>query len=773
MTFTAEDKLSKLHSVKSEINGQNIINQIYTSFENESANTSDGMDAWVGDETVSFSVNTAQSDVTGHLNRISESASANQFTVEVCNNSGITENKESGLFYIDDVAPFITEFSFAGDGYSDVYADDENGGLNPAGVELTEYGFYFKSTTDVTVTASDFVEKSNAQGSGVKFIGFRFVDINGETYDYGERAVNENNQATFKIDADFKGQIFAYAVDNVTNKGSEITPAGLIVESGSAHEANSGASIEFGQANYHDKDNNGLDLFSGDVTISFTISDTVSGLRDAYYTVTNGSQIVDFQQVNVTNSGTLDNNSWSIAQREAGTNLITRMTLTDSISSSRFNANNLVITLTAHDRAGYTIETKKNLSIDITKPKIEVTFNPSDPVNTDSGNNYYSTTRTATITVTERNFNPNDFDWSKMIAIEGTVPSYAAGANWSTSYSNYTDDSQHTATVTFADDGKYEVILNFTDMAGNKADQVDAGQFYIDKTLPTISVSYNPDTEYSNGTVTAAVTIVEHNFNPDGKYLTLTTHYYAPDQTTAKSGPSLVSWSTGGDTHTATLTFSEDGKYAFDIAFKDMALNNAQSYTGKTFYVDMTKPVITFSEAIQNGQAYDIQLQPGFDVFDYNYAGAESVKYTLTRHYYDFVSGKQTDEIVDSSSVKAEYIEGVIKQLFTYPLLARTEDNDGVYVLSVSATDRTGNASDPASITFSVNCFGSVFLLASDDTIRLAESGYTSDAPDILIKEINVNQLKEQTMTLSYNNSNQKLGKDDYSITPSGGGNQW
>lgn len=773
MTFTAEDKLSKLHSVKSEINGQNIINQIYTGFENESANTSDGMDAWVGDETVSFSVNTAQSDVTGHLNRISESASANQFTVEVCNNSGITENKESGLFYIDDVAPYITEFSFAGDGYSDVYADDENGGLNPAGVELTEYGFYFKSTTDVTVTASDFVEKSNAQGSGVKFIGFRFVDINGETYDYGERAVNENNQATFKIDADFKGQIFAYAVDNVTNKGSEITPAGLIVESGSAHEANSGASIEFGQANYHGKDNNGLDLFSGDVTVSFTISDTVSGLRDAYYTVTNGSQIVDFQQVNVTNSGTLDNNSWSIAQREAGTNLITRMTLTDSISSSRFNANNLVITLTAHDRAGYTIETKKNLSIDITKPKIEVTFNPSDPVNTDSGNNYYSTTRTATITVTERNFNPNDFDWSKMIAIEGSVPSYAAGANWSTSYSNYTDDSQHTATVTFADDGKYEVILNFTDMAGNKADQVDAGQFYIDKTLPTISVSYSPDTEYSNGTVTATVTIVEHNFNPDGKYLTLTTHYYAPDQTTAKSGPSLASWSTGEDTHTATLTFSEDGKYAFDIAFKDMALNSAQSYTGKTFYVDMTKPVITFSEAIQNGQAYDIQLQPGFDVFDYNYAGAESVKYTLTRHYYDFVSGKQTDEIVDSSSVKAEYIEGVIKQLFTYPLLARTEDNDGLYVLSVSATDRAGNASDPASITFSVNCFGSVFLLASDDTIRLAESGYTSDAPDILIKEINVNQLKEQTMTLSYNNSNQKLGKDDYSITPSGGGNQW
>ena len=773
MKFTAEDKLSKLHSVKTEINGHNIIKQIYTGFENEPANTPDGMDAWVGENEETYSANTAQSDVTGYLHRISESASYNQFAVEVCNNSGITVNKKSGQFYIDDVAPYITEFSFAGDGYSDVYADDENGGLNPAGVELKEYGFYFKSTTDVTVTASDFVEKTNVEGSGVKYIGFRFVDINGETYDYGERAVDKNSQATFTVNADFKGQIFAYAVDHVTNKGSEITPAGLIVESGSAHSSHSDASIEFGSANYHGKDNNGLDLFSGDVTVSFTISDSISGLRDAYYTVTNGSQVVDFQQVNVSNGGSLNNNSWRIAQRENGTNLITRMTLTDSISASQFNANNLVVTLTAHDRAGYTIEAKKSLSIDITKPKIEVTFNPSDPVNTDSGNNYYSSTRTATITVTERNFNPNDFDWSKMIAIEGSVPSYAAGANWSTSYSNYTDDSQHTATVAFADDGKYEVILNFTDMAGNKADQVDAGQFYIDKTVPTISVSYSPDTEYYSGTVTATVTIVEHNFNPDGKYLTLTPHYYAPDQSTVKSGPTLAAWSSGGDTHTATLTFSEDGKYAFDIAFKDMALNDAQSYTGKTFYVDQTKPEITFAEAIKDGQAYDTQVQPGFDVFDFNYAGAESVNYTLTKHYYDFNTGKQTAEVIDSSSVKAEYIEGVIRQLFTYPLFEKTEGNDGVYVLTVSATDRAGNVSEPASLTFSVNCFGSVFLLASDETVQLAESGYTSDAPDILIKEINVNQLKEQSMTLSYNNSNQKLSDKDYSITSSGGGDQW
>lgn len=773
MKFTAQDELSKLHSVKTEINGHNIINEIYTGFENEAANTSDGMDAWVGDKEITYTANTAQSHVTGYLHRISESASYNQFKVAVCNNSGIIENKESGRFYIDDVAPYITEFSFEGDGYSDVYADDENGGLNPAGVELREYGFYFKRTTEVTVTASDFVEKTDVQGSGVKYIGFRFVDVNGETYHYGEREVDNNNQATFTVNADFKGQIFAYAVDNVTNKGSEITPAGLIVESGSAHEANSGASIEFGQANYHGKDNNGLDLFSGDVTVNFTISDSISGLRDAYYTVTNGSQIVDFQQVNVSNGGSLNNNSWQIARRETGTNLITRMTLTDSISASRFNANNLEITLTAHDRAGYTIETKKRLSIDITKPKIEVTFDPSDPVNTDSGNNYYSTTRTATITVTERNFNPSDFDWTRMIAIEGSVPSYAAGANWSTSYSDYTDDSRHTATVTFADDGKYEVILNFTDMAGNKADQVDAGQFYIDKTVPTINVSYSPDTEYYSGTVTATVTIVEHNFNPDGKYLTFTTHYYEPDQSTAKSGPTLAAWSSSGDTHTATLVFSTDGKYAFDIAFKDMALNNAQSYTGKTFYVDQTKPVITFTEQIKDGQAYDTQVQPGFDVFDFNYAGAESVKYTLTRYYYDFATGKQTAEVIDSSSVKAEYIEGVIRQLFTYPLFAQTEGNDGVYVLEVSAVDRAGNVSDPASITFSVNCFGSVFLLASDETIRLAESGYTSDAPDILIKEINVNQLKEQTMTLSYNNSNQKLNDKDYSITASGGGDQW
>lgn len=70
----------------------------------------------------------------------------------------------------------------------------------------------------------------------------------------------------------------------------------------------------------------------------------------------------------------------------------------------------------------------------------------------------------------------------------------------------------HTATIRFANDGDYSFILDFVDLAGNKAETYTQGEFTIDLTKPKITFGGVGDKSANRGDVAPTVTFSDVNF---------------------------------------------------------------------------------------------------------------------------------------------------------------------------------------------------------------------------------------------------------------------
>ncbi|MDE8707044.1 hypothetical protein PZH31_15755, partial [[Ruminococcus] torques] len=80
-----------------------------------------------------------------------------------------------------------------------------------------------------------------------------------------------------------------------------------------------------------------------------------------------------------------------------------------------------------------------------------------------------------------------------------------------------TNGDVHTASVTFSADADYTYDVDYTDLAGNASSYNRVDDFTIDRTVPTIQVSYDNNSAstpgYFNANRTATVTVNEHIFN--------------------------------------------------------------------------------------------------------------------------------------------------------------------------------------------------------------------------------------------------------------------
>ena len=108
-------------------------------------------------------------------------------------------------------------------------------------------------------------------------------------------------------------------------------------------------------------------------------------------------------------------------------------------------------------------------TIDQTPPMISLEFDNNEARN----GNYYKDTRTATITVTEHNFDPS------LISIETT----GEIGGWVSS------GDTHTCTVFFGEGSNHTLKVNGSDLAGNEAMEVSEPEFVVDLTAPEITIS--------------------------------------------------------------------------------------------------------------------------------------------------------------------------------------------------------------------------------------------------------------------------------------------
>lgn len=136
-------------------------------------------------------------------------------------------------------------------------------------------------------------------------------------------------------------------------------------------------------------------------------------------------------------------------------------------------------------------------TVDRTAPVVRVDFDNNEVRN----GKYYRAPRTATVSVTEHNFDAALFK----IETTGVVGAWAD------------DGNTHTVIISFASEGTHSLEVSGEDKAGNKMASYAADEFVIDLTPPTVAISGIEDACAYNGEVAPRISFAdEANFDPDG-----------------------------------------------------------------------------------------------------------------------------------------------------------------------------------------------------------------------------------------------------------------
>ncbi|MBQ8108278.1 MAG: hypothetical protein IJ129_05985, partial [Ruminococcus sp.] len=441
-------------------------------------------------------------------------------------------------------------------------------------------------------------------------------------------------------------------------------------------------------------------IYNGDVKVDLTVEDpltggTYSGIKNIRYRVLNMGT--------VTQEGTLftfSNASPSQSQ------LIKNWAGSITVDSAKNNSNNVQVELYATDNSNNSSSTSITIKIDITKPTIAVAYD-----NNDASGKFFNKNRVATITVTERNFDPSDIKLD-ITSSDEKIPSLKG---WSESAgSGNGDNTRWVATIEYSGDSDYKFAMSFTDMAGNAAEAVkfadgtvNPSEFTIDKTAPVIKVEYDDGentnqnekfSEYYTASRLATITIVEHNFDPSKVEVSLT----GDDNGTEVAVPKLTEWKSNGDTHVATITYTADGKYVFSISCTDQARNKSTAYDEDTFYIDTKDPEAAIT-GVEDKHAYGegAQAIPVITYSDANF-DIDNVQITLSGVNVEVVSGeKKGDQFVftlrspegDTMEWTASIVTtstGETLQFADFPTGDKYKAFDDIYTLNVHIVDKAG-----------------------------------------------------------------------------------
>lgn len=783
--FTAKDVESGLYNVDIKAytnknpNGVGI-DEIDKDYKNKHKLGIDGVQT----DSESFSVNTKT--ITDELGQ----AATYTIKITVADNAGNTNEFEKTI-HIDRQAPVVTKFEVTGTGTKD--GDD-----NPHNITATSYGFYFKEKADVTVSFKDAGTDDN-WASGVAKVKIYLQDKSGAIYRVNRDkslikvdsvsdvteislpsvpSVSNETSFTFSINQDFKGQIYAMAYDAVENypKNSERPsgytddmftkdgyqkPDGDIIESLEKH--NSSYAINFNAPETKNKDKDGTPLYSDldnkGINLDLTVSDTYSGIKSISvevsapydtaenfkHKVTVGKNAKDSGALTYDNSGTREND-WVITDTDE--NLATEMKNTINITN---NSNDIEVKVTLVDRASHESTKSYKLSIDKTKPEIEITYKNNDVQN----GKYYQDDRTATVTVRELNLStPAQFNITALCDKTDIKPSEQALAelikktydkkNFEKFHKEAGEDGKKTEYYEFIFEipaktqGDYEITASVTDNAGNKSDYNRVDRFSVDTTTPFITVTFDND-QSRNGNYfatkrTATITVTDRYFDATQSPVVIN----STDNGDKISAPSQSGWSKQNSKYeqSCTVDFSKDGKYSFTVDTTDLSGKQATQYTVSDFIIDNTDPTIKLyinNKEVKDGEnrAYIDEVMPKVVVEDTNFSQTDT-KVTIT----PVIAKDKTNFGYESTliSKKAKYENGM-----TYVFNNFTGEDgkerkyDNIYNLDVSTIDKSGHTTKAQRITFSVNRYGSVYICKPNR--------YYAEKPVIQVEEINVNPI--------------------------------
>ena len=470
------------------------------------------------------------------------------------------------------------------------------------------------------------------------------------------------------------------------------------------------------------------------------------------------------------------------------------------------NSNDVLLKIKAVDNAGNQTVKEERLSIDITKPRVTLSFDNNRVEN----EFYFKENRTATITVEERNFSEDAFKIlitdpaggkdGKLLEVERDSFQKVSGSG---------DSSRWESRLYFNKDGDYQLSITGEDLAGNAMEELvyaegtqAALDFTVDKTAPVLSVSYDNNTAnhefYYRESRRAEISVEEKNFRSD-----LVDYSVLKDGGREGHGSALSSFSGGEGRgvselhHQASISYEEDGDYQFNIRVKDLAGNEAQAYPEDHFVIDRTAPSLTISD-ILNESANKGEVSPKIsygdryldqDALSLKLVGEVHGEHGLSSQQGGSISIARTDalnlpmqksmEETESPKQKQEEKEGIVYQSsagreegnLSFQNFPEEPEADDVYRLSVKIVDMAGNETTEE-LWFSVNRFGSTYLLS--DRAKALQGTYQKEGEEILISEINADEVLSSALTLYRNEEKHALSEGaEYQTTRSGGNGKW
>ena len=688
-------------------------------------------------------------------------------------------------------------------------------------VSVTDYGFFFNKDTDVVISASDPCNRkqNEATASGVKSITYKLVPFN-QKFDEVEAITVDDSSVTVAVQAGFKGQIYAYATDNAgnfpgtrevgkwsgckyfadsneANDQGYVHPDGTIVENAQQHQdssiviarknqpagtQNNKKAYKAGGQNAPQQDKKlsydatkNVPLYDTNAKFTVTVKDAQSGIRTVKYTLIEGGKTsVNTLEVNTpygkayaqaalqaenleSSTGNATRHAkelWrvddaKITGRDA--NLATELTSTVTVDA---NYNDILLIVELTDNAGNTSYDYVAFGIDKTAPQIQVEY--ISAVAPQSGS-YYSRTRTAHITITERNIRTEQV----ALLIEKCLDSARTfdkkdtkayregfkitGKTLLQKGSGNGDNRQYRIKVDFTGDGNYRIkTLKCTDNVGHANTAVTYGKykaagnrdavsgsnktrFTIDKTAPKIHVALNlndrvKNKKYFNATRTATVTVTEHNF--DAKAFENQLKATLNGKGIAVPSVSAFRRENGTDRWTATVTFVADGDYVLNFKTTDKAGNSYKTVAGdfsgaaaQNFTIDKTAPQLTIG-GITTNTAYKKVPTIVVKEADNN---ASTITSSVVGTCFDSQS-KMAKRTVKVSAKNSGQLTADHQQQNTVTYTA--VEQDGYYIVTAQCVDMAGNQSQVQRKVFTKNEKGAVYVV-SDDLAAL-NNGYAN-----------------------------------------------
>lgn len=467
-------------------------------------------------------------------------------------------------YNIDKTAPVVKAFS-----YSDAAAEYEG-------------TLFFNDKADVTLAVSDDPNADVAQSSGAGYFGASVSGLSSEgasvswhddhanaDHSVDKLSVEGNSSSsgtfTFSVDKEQEvktSSIRAIVSDKAGNVMDADTSEALCIPDDVMRLVADGAAPELSMS-FDNNDVRHGHYYNANRTVTLTVKEAHFELMQSYASTQAIAVITENGQSRYFNPGSFEKvgeDTWQAAYTFS--------------NNSDYSISAQVQDLLGRKSAAFSDE----FTIDKINPEISVSFDNNSAVN----GKYYSSARTATVTVTEHNFQEGLISIAPSSgAGTGSSVANASVASWSH------DGDTHVVRVSFPGDGVYSLAVSGADCADNAMTSYTCPEFVVDNTDPQISISIAGSS--AGGVVvcgedaTVSVTIEDTNADESQCTATLSSIGWSD------SGNTVNSYSESRSVSATQITLDygnpnasdpgNDGVYSLQVTATDLAGRTTSSDT--------------------------------------------------------------------------------------------------------------------------------------------------------------------------------------------------